>query len=125
MYIKDSWELFDTMRKEGIEPNIQILNSLCMLYTLALRPEELETKILPLYDKLKIKHDVYTYQNLSKMYLMLRDLESAMGLYDRMKKQEKFKPNQMVLNIAFETALRLKSSDKIYEVLTDYVELQK
>ena len=48
-----------------------------------------------------------------------------MGLYDRLKKQEKFKPNLFLMNIAFETAMRMKSSDKIYEVLTDYVEHKK
>ncbi len=65
MYIKDAWELFENMIEDGIEPNINVLNSLTFLYANALRPEDLETKVLPLYDKYKIKHDVYTYQELS------------------------------------------------------------
>ena len=43
LYIKDAFELFRTIEKdennEGIEVNIQILNSLVYLFSNALRPE--------------------------------------------------------------------------------------
>ena len=42
MYIKDSWDLLDQMNKEGVEININILNSMVYLYACALRPEDLE-----------------------------------------------------------------------------------
>jgi pentatricopeptide repeat protein len=61
---------------------------------------------LPLYEKYRIKHDVYTYQNLSRMYLKLRDLDSVMALWDKMKERETFKPNQMILNTVLEAAIR-------------------
>jgi hypothetical protein len=64
MYVKDAFELFKSTEKgqeEGVEVNIHILNSLTFLFTNALRPEQLESEVLPLYEKHKIKHDVYTY----------------------------------------------------------------
>lgn len=76
MYIKDSWELFNLLKnEEGLQVNINILNSLVLLYTNCLRPEELDSNVLPLFEKYKLKHDVYTYQNISKMYLNMTDFE--------------------------------------------------
>jgi len=77
---------------------------------------------LPLYEKYKIKHDVYTYQHLVKMYLNIRDTDTLMSLWDRLRTKEKFKPNERILDIVLEGAIRLKSSDKIAEVLEEYVE---
>lgn len=93
MYIKDTWELFETMQKDGTDINVNILNSMVYLYSSALRPDDMEAHVLPLYDKYKIKHDVYTYQHLSKMYLDMRDLDAALKLYDKIHEKEKFKPN--------------------------------
>lgn len=90
LYIKDAFQLYKTMESEGLEVNIQILNSLVLLYANALRPEQLEAEVLPLFDKYRMKQDVYTYQNLSKMYLMLRDIDTVMSLYDRLKEKENF-----------------------------------
>ncbi len=86
--------------------SIQVINSLLLLYTNALRPEQLEADILPLYNKYRMKHDVYTYQNLIKMYLKLRDLDTIMVLWDKIRTKETFKPNQMVLNTVLEAAIR-------------------
>lgn len=129
MYIKDAFELFRTMVRDeattGLEVNIQILNSLVLLHTNALRPEQLEADVLPLYEKYRLKHDVYTYQNLSKMYLNLRQLETVISLWDQLRNKESFKPNQMLLNIVLESAMRLKDSDRLPQVLEEYVEQRK
>jgi hypothetical protein len=113
MYLKDAWELLKNMEKEGLEPNIHILNSMVYLYANAYRTEELEAKVLPLYDKYRINHDIYTYQHLSKLYLHTRELDTLMKLYDRITEKESFKPNKMMLDTFFEGALRLKNSDRI------------
>lgn len=55
------------------------------------------------------------------MYLHLRDLDTVMKLYDRLKTKEDFEPNKMIINTVFEAALRLKDSDKLVEVLEDFV----
>ena len=96
MYVKDAFELFKYIEKgkvEGVDVNIHILNSLTFLFTQALRPEDLEANVLPLYEKYKIKHDMFTYQHLIRMYLNLRDLDTLMKLWDRMRSKEDFKPN--------------------------------
>ena len=62
MYIKDSWALFDQLRQSPeAEVNIHILNSLLYLHTSSLRVEELDANVLPLYEKFKIPHDIYTF----------------------------------------------------------------
>lgn len=127
MYIKDAMDLLRTVERdeknEGVEVNIEILNSLVYLYGSALRPEQLETEILPLYEKHRVKHDVYTYQELGRMYLSLRDLNMVINLWDRIKANKdglSIKPNQMVLNTVLEAGIRLKNSDKLVEVLEEY-----
>jgi pentatricopeptide repeat protein len=66
----------------------------------------LEAEVLPLYEKYKIKHDVYTYQHLIKMYLNLRDMDTLMALWDRMRKQEQFSPNDKILQNVLEAGIR-------------------
>lgn len=62
MYLTDGWELYEQMVKEtDYEPNIHILNSLVLLFSNALNVEELERKVLPLYNQHAIKYDVYTF----------------------------------------------------------------
>jgi hypothetical protein len=99
------------MLDADIEPSIILLNSMTYLYSSAMRQVELESEILPLYDKYHIKHDVYTYQHLSKLFLNIRELKTVMMLYDRLKNEDGFKPNQSLLDIAFEASLRLNKSD--------------
>ena len=78
-----------------------------------------------MYDKFKIKHDVYTYQNLTRMYLKLRDLDTIMVLWDKLRTKETFKVNQMMLNTVFEAAIRLKNSDRMVECLEEYIQQKK
>lgn len=100
MYIKDATELFKAMEKDedglGIAPNIEVLNSMVYLYSSALRTEQLEADVLPLFDKYRIKHDVYTFQHISRMYLNLREHEMVLTLWDKLK-DLKIKPNKMLL----------------------------
>ena len=49
------------IKETDYEPNIYILNSLVLLYSNALSVEELERKVLPLYNQNNIKYDVYTF----------------------------------------------------------------
>lgn len=49
------------INKDRIKPNIHVLNSMLELHAAALRIEDLESKVLPLFDKYRIKHDMYTY----------------------------------------------------------------
>jgi hypothetical protein len=100
LYIKDAFELFRAVERDedgtGIAPNIEILNSMVLLFGSALRPDELEAEVLPLFDKYRIKHDVYTFQHISKMYLNLREHDMVISLWDKLKAL-KIKPNSVVL----------------------------
>jgi len=114
MYIKDAWELFEQLKQNpDAEVNIHILNSLLLLHTNALRVEELDANVLPLYEKFKIKHDIFTYQNLSKLYLNMTDYEMVKTLYKNLK-AENIEPNQLYLNSVLEASLRTDDSDLVY-----------
>lgn len=80
-------------KNDQVKINIQILNSLLLLHTNALRIEELDSNVLPLYAKYKIKHDVFTYQHLSKMYLNLGEYDLVKNLYKKMKQDPSITPN--------------------------------
>ena len=62
LYIEDAWKLFEQLKQDPeLEVNIHVLNSLLLLYCNALRLDDLDARLLPLYEKHKIPHDVYTY----------------------------------------------------------------
>ena len=122
MYLKDGWELFEQMvNQTDYEPNIQVLNSLVLMFANAIKPLELESKILPLYEKYRIQHDVYTYQNLTKMYLNMLELDKVIDLYKKCL-DAKIYPNKLMLNTVLEAGLRKEDSDLVYDVLTIYVD---
>jgi hypothetical protein len=67
-----------------LEVNNNLLNSLVLLHANALRVEDLDAYVLPLFDKFKVKYDVFTFQHLSKLYLNLRDFDMVKKLYRNM-----------------------------------------
>lgn len=123
MYLDDGWKLYQQM-VEDMPPNIQVLNSLLLMFSNALNPIDLETKVLPEYTKYRIQHDVYTYQHLTKMYLNMLDLEKVIELY-RKCLAAKIAPNKLMLSTVLEAGLRKEDSDVVYDVLTSYVELKQ
>ena len=60
-YIQDAMELYEQMQKDGLKVNSHILNSLLELHANALRVDEMDAKILPLYEKHNIKPCIFTY----------------------------------------------------------------
>lgn len=87
-----------------------------MLYTNCLRIEELDAKVLPLFEKYRLKHDVYTYQNITKMYLHMKDFDMIKKLYKSFK-EDNITPNKMLLNTILESSIRIDDCDLIYESL--------
>lgn len=116
-------KLFEQMIESGIKPNSFVLNTLTLLHCNALRPDDLEANILPLYEKHRIKHDVYTYQNLSKLYLNLREFDTVKKLYRSMK-TEGLQPNKQIANTVLEAAMRTDDSDIVYDALQDFVAMK-
>ena len=78
MYIRDAWILFDQVeKKQNLEVNTHLLNSMVLLYANALRPEELEAKVFPLFDKFRHSYNVFTFQEVIKMFYNTRDLDKV------------------------------------------------
>ena len=94
------------------------------MYSNALKPIDLETKVLPEYTKHRIPHDVYTYQHITKMYLNMLELDKVIELY-RKCLDAKITPNKLMLSTVLEAGLRKEDSDIVYDVLTSYVELKQ
>ena len=125
MYIKDSWELFEQLNNDpNTKVNINILNSLLLLHANALRVEELDANVLPLYQKYKINYDVYTFQHLGKMYLNLQEYSMVKSLYKNLK-EEKLSPNQSYLNSVLEASVRTDDADIVYEALEDFIKIKR
>ena len=125
IYMEDAWSLFNQVQEsENLEVNIYILNSLLLLHANAFRVDDLDSKVLPLYEKFRIKPDVFTYQHLTKLYLNLRDLDMVKSLYRKMKKQG-LTPNQMLLNNALEAGMRSDDADIIYDSLLDFIDIKR
>jgi len=60
-YLEDAMDLFETQIEPQDLVNVHILNSLVILFSNALKAELVEQKILPLYSKHRIEHDMYTF----------------------------------------------------------------
>ena len=70
MQIKGMWNLFETMEKDtNFNIDIKTLNHILALHTNALKIEEINSKVLPLYEKYNIKLDILAYKDLTYMYL--------------------------------------------------------
>ena len=83
-YCQDAWELYEQMQDSpDCEVSVEVLNSLLYLNTVAIRPLEIESKILPLYQQHKLKYDENTYAHLAKLYLDKRELDKVVELFDR------------------------------------------
>lgn len=108
------------VRETEFEPNERILNSLTLLYCNALEPIRLEAEILPFYERFHIKHDVYTYQHICKMYLNLLEIDKVLELY-KQALASGIRPNKMLLITTLDAAMRKEDSDCIYEVMQEFV----
>lgn len=125
LYIKDAWALFDQLKAQANVPvNGYILNSLLMMHTVCFRVEELDAKVLPLYDKYKIPYDIYTFQHLSKMYLNMADYEMVKTLYRNLKTTG-VTPNQLYLNSVLEASVRTDDADIVYDALKDFLAIKR
>ena len=60
LYISDAWKLLDIIKNENMI-NINILNSFLFIHVKALKSDQIEGLVLPLYEKFKIEKDEYTY----------------------------------------------------------------
>lgn len=88
MYLDDSLRLLSYMSEEDkVQPNIYILNSILLLHCNALRTKEVEQRILPMFSRLNIPYNLYTFQALINHYTETQDFDRALELYEKMKER--------------------------------------
>lgn len=63
--------------------SIEVLNSLLNLNAIAMRPHDIEAKVLPQYAMHKLSYDANTYSHLARFYLDKRDLDKVVELFDK------------------------------------------
>lgn len=71
---------------------------------------------MPLYAKNRIPYDVYTYANISKLYLDLRKLDECIAFMAKFRATG-MKPNKMLLNTVLEVGLRKEDTNVVYDAL--------
>lgn len=128
MYIKDAMALFEQMKKEQHQIDSHVLNRLVELHVNALRTDELDANILPLYEQHNVKPDVFTYQRLARLYFNLADYKMVKNLYLDAKKGaggEVVTPNKMLLDTVVQAALRTDDADMVYDCLQDYIAIRR
>jgi predicted MPP superfamily phosphohydrolase len=123
MYIKDAWSLLDILEKKpDLEINTNILNSMVLLYANALRPEELEAKVLPLFDKHRLPFNVFTFQELIRLFYNTRELSRVNEMYEKLKEFD-IAPNKLMLGYLLQTAMRNTDTKMTIEALEKFVEI--
>ena len=92
--------------------SVEVLNSLLYLFTVAVKPQEIEAKILPQYTLHNIPFDENTYAHLSKLYLNLRELDKVVELFDK-SQEAGLKPVNKLLACFLEAGLRKQDTSII------------
>ena len=67
LFTNDAWKLLEEVGRIGFI-DVKILNNFMSMYVFALRGEEIDGLVLPLYEKYKIEKDAYTYEYLLKLF---------------------------------------------------------
>lgn len=86
------------------------------LHCMALKPVEIEAKVLPEYAKHRVDFDINTYNHLMKYYLKTLDLDKVLELYSKAQDQG-LKANPKMLSILIEVGIRKRKSVIVIDTL--------
>jgi hypothetical protein len=86
--------------------------------------DELDANILPLYEKYNIKHDIFTFQFLGKLYLNMAEYDMVKSLYKNLK-DENIEENQSFLDAVLEASMRTDDADMVYDAMTDFIKIKR
>ncbi|EAR87412.2 PPR domain protein (macronuclear) [Tetrahymena thermophila SB210] len=123
IYIKDAWKLFERAVKENMV-DVHIINSLLDVHVKALREDDVDGLILPLYEKYNIKKNTETYENLLELYHQKKDLPQIYKLHGWLK-SEGLDETWKVLNYVFDAAYRAEDVDVMCKILDQLLEMKK
>ena len=121
LFIKESWDMLRLCQEIGWVDQV-VLNSLLSVHTKAVLENQVEGMVIPLYDQMGIKKDVYTYRHLMKMYAELADYKSVKSLWVSMNK-EGVVPDMYVLNGYLKACMETKDTDECCVALERFKKL--
>ena len=107
---------------EAGQVNVQILNSLLYLYAEALKPHEIEAKVLAEFEKHQIKYDQNTYAHLAKLYLNTRDLDQVIKLFQK-SQEVGLKPVAKLAHCYLEAGIRKEDTELIMHGLHQFLKI--
>jgi pentatricopeptide repeat protein len=114
-YVQDSWEIFKLYCKTS-KPNINILNSLLEVLAEAHEIDQIDGKLLPIFNKNNISMNVKTYELLMKVFWDKRQGDLVLNLYAKLKNKG-LVPNIRILNTLIECSIKRKDANGILEAL--------
>lgn len=109
------------LKDQKCEVNVYVLNTMLRLYVNALKPREMEAKILPEFEKHRVKYDQNTYGELMRLFLTTRDLDKVLEIY-RKYEADFEKPIYKCMKVFLEVAMRKKDANLIQEALERFDE---
>jgi len=123
MYCTDAWALYLQMQEiPDCEISVNVLNSLISLFSAALKPHEIEAKVLPQFALHKISYDENTYAHLAKFYLNTRDHDQVVRLFDK-SQEAGLNPIRSLVSSYLEAGLRKQNTEIIIHALTKFIEI--
>ncbi len=99
-------------------PSVRLLNSLLLVHCKALRTKEVEQRILPMYGRLGLAYNVYTFQELINHYVEIQDYDRGIELYEKMGELG-IKGNSMIMNQVLKVSALKGSTDLAVSVLRE------
>lgn len=98
LFIADSWRLLDEISKRKLV-NVNILNSFMLIFMQAVRTEQIDGLVLPLYKKYGVEMNEFTYEQLMKFLFKKDDIAGTEKMWAaQMEYLEKGKSRFLVEN---------------------------
>ena len=94
------------------------------MYGVAIKPHEIEAKVLPQYALHKIPYDENTYAHLSKLYLDMRELDKVVDLFDK-SQAAGLRPIRSLASSYLEAGLRKQDTEIIIHALSKFLEIKQ
>lgn len=85
LFINDAWKLLEEVGRKGLIDS-KMLNNFMVMYVYAMRGDEIDGLVLPLFDKYKIEKDQYTYQYLLKLFEKKQDMVGFSRIWELQEK---------------------------------------
>ena len=123
-YLTDSWELISYCEDNNIKINGFIANSLLLCYCNAQKWDEVDNRIIPFFNKHKLKLDVHSYDGIVRMLIEMKNFKGLIQVCNDMKLHN-IQPNQNILNNLLESYMRFNDVTGITDCLRKLRQMNK